>query len=317
MKFARVIRQNKQREREVIMARSKRRDTRGSTPRRYSGTHYRQWQSRDEQARQRRSKIIGRGAAFGIGVLLVLGFVLLVTVGHGSGTVGASGGPVSSVPTGYGSQNHAKGPCGNAGQAACPVVGEGWFAVSGASPASVAEAIANSPDYKAMQGHYGYVTTDTPALVHAFGAHTGNDYYDDDHWVVTVRNAAGMRCGIFDFVYDRLHGWMRFSSFGIISSQDPHTEQAFPYISAATAIAQLQRQRGLSLLTGTQPALIFFPIDPSFPDLNSPVHSWSGGGNSAMNPMWHIVGSDGHDYFVGADLKVYVTTKLPIAKGQP
>lgn len=299
------------------MARSKRRVARQSTSRRYSGTQYRQWQSKGEQSRQRSSTIIGLCAAFGIVALLVLGFVLLITVGRGSGVAGASGGPVSPVPTGNGSLNHAKGSCGNAGQAACPAVPQGWFAVSGASPASVAAAIANGPDYKAMQGHYGYTTLDTPTLVHAYAAHTGNDYYDDDHWVVTVRNAGGMRCGIFDFVYDRVHGWMRFSSYGVITPQDAHAGLPFPYISPTTAIAQLQRQRGLSMLSGTQPVLIFFPIDPNYPYLNSPVHKWSGGGNSAMEPMWHIVGSDRHDYFVGTDLNVYVTTNLPIAQGQP
>lgn len=299
------------------MARTQRWVARRSTPQRYSGTKSKRWQSEGEQSRQHGVTIITLGAALGMVALLVLGFAFLLTVGRGSSLAGASGGPVSHVPTGYGSLNHAKGPCGNAGQAACPAADPGWFAVSAASPNSVAAAIASSPDYIAMRDHYGYVALDTPALVHAYDAHTGNDYYDDDHWVVTVRNAAGMRCGIFDFVYDRAHGRMRFSSYGVITPQDAHAGQAFPYISPSTAIAQLQRQRGFSTLAGTQAELIFFPIDPSYPYLNSPVHNWRGGGNSAMDPMWHIVGSDGHDYFVGVDLNVHVTADLPIAKGQP
>ncbi len=299
------------------MARTKKQAVRRSTAQKYSGTKYRSGQVRGERSQRPGGTIIAIGASLGMVALFVLGFALLTTLGRGSSVVSASGGPVSHVPAGYGSLNHAKGPCGNAGQMSCPAADPGWFSVSSASPNSVATAIASSPDYVAMQGHYDYVALDTPALVHAYDTHTGNDYYDDDHGVVTVRDASGMRCGIFDFVYDRAHGRMRFSSYGIITPQDAHAGQAFPYISATTAITQLQHQSGLSTLAGTQPELIFFPIDPNFPYLTSSVHNWRGGGNSAMNPMWHIIGSDRHDYFVGADLNVHVTAELPIAKGQP
>ena len=35
-----------------------------------------------------------------------------------------------------------------------------------------------------------------------------------------------------------------------------------------------------------------------------------------MNPMWYVVGADGHDYFLGEVLHIYKHTDLPIA-GQP
>jgi hypothetical protein len=165
-----------------------------------------------------------------------------------------------------------------------------------------------------MQVQFGYVGLDIPALIHSYGAHTGNSYYDDDHWVVSVRNAMGMRCGIFDFVYDRAHQRMRFSSYGVITSLNPHATIAFPYTPSPVAVTKLGDQGRLSMKTGTQPELIFFPIDPNFPGLASPVHKWVSGGNSAMDPMWRIVGSDGQDYFVGADLIVHGQNELPIAK---
>ncbi len=256
--------------------------------------------------------------ALGITVLLIIGFALMAVIGYARDTATASGGgPTSSVSPGYGSSNHPKGPCGNAGQGACPAVDPGWFSVGSESPPAVAAAIENSRNYVAISAHYGCGTLDIPALVHAYGAHTGMDYFDDDHWVVSVRDTTGMRCGLYDFVYDRAHQRMRFSSYGLLTLQDPHARQAFPYIASSVALAQLQSQRKLSVQAGTQMELIFFPIDPSFPILTSPVHMWAGGGNSAMNPMWHLVGTDGRDYFVGANLGLYTPQDLPIATGQP
>jgi len=261
--------------------------------------------------------VITTTIVLGMVVLFVLAFGFLAVVGHNSSIARASGGSGGSVPAGFGALNHAKGPCGNSGQVACPAVNPNWFAVSPASSTAVAAAVASSKEYIALQGRFGYVAMDAPVLVHAYDAHTGNDYYDDDHWVVSVKDASGLHCGIFDFVYDRTHARMRFSSYGVVTPEDIHAHQAFPYVAASVALAQLQHLRGLNAMAGTHPDLIFFPIDPSFPYLSSPVHKWSGGGNSAMSPMWHITGSDGHNYFIGTDLQVYVQAQLPVAKGQP
>ncbi len=271
-----------------------------------------------DRASRTKTTLLATATALGLVTLMVVGLTWMVMLGRNSSVANASGGgPGSGTYSGYGSLHHPKGPCGNAGQAPCPQPDPGWFSIASTSPADVATAIERSENYLSMQGQFGYVSLDTPTLVHAFDAHTGNDYYDDDHWVVSVRNASGMRCGIFDFVYDHTGQRLRFSSFGVITSLDPHSKQAFPYISLSVAITQLYNQRKMGVKTGTQPELIFFPIDPSFPVLTSPIHNWGGGGNSAMAPMWLLVGTDGQSYFIGTDLVVHTHKDLPIAKGQP
>lgn len=269
---------------------------------------------------QSRPRTRGSKLSTCIGVTMVMavisGLALMFIIGHTSSTASASGGGPSVAP-GYGSLNHAKGSCGNAGQSPCPAVDPGWFALGTESPTAAAAAIAGSKNFISIAAQYACSLLDTPALVHAYGAHTGLDYYDDDHWVVSVRNGSGMRCGLVDFVYDRAHQRMRFSSYGVLTPQDPHSRLAFPYISSSVAQAKFQSQRKLTVQSGTSLELIFFPIDPSFPYLNSPVHRWAGGGNSAMNPMWLMTGSDSRDYFLGENLQVYAQPDLPIAKGQP
>jgi hypothetical protein len=290
---------------------------------RSSSRDYRMMSPISKQMASKRDRGFGKTAAtcFGIGltILMILGLTLMFIIAHGGSVASASGGGSNSGSySGYGSLNHVKGRCGNTpSQPTCPTSDPGWFSVSSVSPTAVSAAIAGSEIFASMQSRYGYKTLDTPVLVHAYDAHTGIAYYDDDHWVVSVRNAAGKESGIFDFLYDRVNQRLSFSAFGLITPQDPHSRLAFPYTSLSVAIAKLQSQRGLSVKTGTLPVLIFFPIDPNFPILSSPVHNWAGGGNSPMHPMWHVIGSDGHDYFVGIDLHVYAQKDLPIAKGQP
>jgi hypothetical protein len=243
----------------------------------------------------------------GVGLVLFLCFALVVVIGQGNKAVNASGGgPGSPVGT-------VKGRCGNPGQPSCPV-DPGWFPVTSESPAVVTAALARSRDVVMMRAQYGYTLFDAPILVHHYGRHTGMDYFDDDHWVVSVRNTLGQECGIFDFVYDRTNHRLRFSSFGVITSTDPHAHQAFPYITSSMAVAKLQQQLKRSVMAGVQPKLIFFPIDPHWRNLRSPVSKWAGGGQSPMDPMWHLIGTDGHDYFVGEDLRVYISSDLPFAK---
>jgi hypothetical protein len=68
--------------------------------------------------------------------------------------------------------------------------------------------------------------------------------------------------------------------------------------------------------SGHQPELMFFPIDPQWRDVHSPKHSCSGGGDSPMEPMWHIIGADGHEYFVGVNMQIYERRDLPLAPAQ-
>jgi len=259
------------------------------------------------------SVIISVGATLAI----VLGFIFISTIVRAHSTTTAPGGSPSSIPVAYGSLHHPKGWCGNTGQAACPAIDPGWFSVSSETPVAVTSAITHSSSFRTMMNQYGYTLLDTPTLVHTLSAKTGISYYDYDHWIVSVVNTSGQRCGVFDFIYDRAHQRMSFSSFGVVTPNDPHAKMAFPYTSSTAASVALQQQHGLAVAPSSQAELVFFPIDPNFRNLNSPVHLWSGGGDSPMNPIWLLRGIDGYDYFVGVDQHVYTQTDLPVAQGTP
>lgn len=170
--------------------------------------------------------------------------------------------------------------------------------------------------FKAIENRHGQLALDVPMVVHPFGVQpgVGSDYFQDDHWVVAARSTTGQECGIFDFVYDRIHQRIRFATYDVLTSQDPRYGHAFPFISAATAQAQVAQQRHASIMAGAAPTLIFFPLAAGWIGPEAP-HHWTGSGTSPVDPLWLIPGADGHAYFVGGNLHTYTVGDLPIAQG--
>jgi hypothetical protein len=168
----------------------------------------------------------------------------------------------------------------------------------------------SSPEYAMLQKRAGYTTLDTPIRVHSLHMHTGIDYYEMDHWVASARSTTGVRAGLFDFVYDATYKRLRFASFGVITPGDVHAHMAFPYVVGVQVLAKLQRQPGIHLLAASQPEPVFFQIDPRYRDLSSNKYRWYAGGDSPMNPLWHVAGVAGTDYFVGSDLHTYTSSMV-------
>ena len=84
----------------------------------------------------------------------------------------------------------------------------------------------------------------------------------------------------------------------------------------ARRLAACRRSGSLGAKAGTQPDLVFFPLAD---DVTGPqaTRSWTGGGDSPLDPMWRVIGADGATYFVGQDQHVYNLASLPIKAGKP
>lgn len=233
-----------------------------------------------------------------VGSVLLCALFLVCAVGKSMAS------PLASHLSGPGSLNYPKGWCGQQGQPSCRI-NLGWFPVSSEQPGEIARVMMRNSEYAMLQKRAGYSALDTPARVHSLNAHTGIAYYDLDHWIASARSTTGVRVGLFDFVYDAAYKRLRFSSFGVISPQDAHSHMAFPYIMGNQALARLQALPGIHILAARQPELVFFLIDPRYNNLSSKKYRWYGGGNSPINPLWHIAGTAGNDYFVGPNLRTF------------
>lgn len=173
--------------------------------------------------------------------------------------------------------------------------------------------MASSSILKAITQRFGASTVllDLPVRVHPTGAAGGSDYFTNDHWVASVRGASGKENGIVDFVYDASQNRIRFAGFAVLQASDPDYGRVFPYSTASNVVAALATQRHLSLKAGTSPELVFFTSAASY--AGQPNIQWQSGGTSPVDPIWHLVGADGNDYFVGTDGKAYGLSQIPIA----
>lgn len=241
-----------------------------------------------------------------VGVSLLVTLMAAVLIWHG--TIASA---TSSSQTG---KNNARNIwCGSAGQPACPTVDPGWVPLRSEAPGDVLAVLTHNKMFLTVESRYGQVGSDLPVLVHPFNPQNlGSDYYRDDHWILPVRDAQGLECGLLDFVYDRAHQAIRPSSFIMLQKRDPRYGRAFPYVSSSGAQAALNNARHMGLLSATAPELSFFPLAADYWGPEATRH-WTGGGASPMDPMWLLQGADGHTYFVGSDLHVQTQNNLPLA----
>jgi hypothetical protein len=243
--------------------------------------------------------------------LAVVSLIVMLMM-WGVANAGAAAGVTSADPKGPSVTNFTKHPwCGGDGQAACPLPEPGWIQLNGPTPGDVIAAIKTSDIFRTVNSNHGGKSLDLPALVHTIASPSGYDYFDDNHWVVSVRDGKNIQVGVFDFVYDRANQRIRFASYGTLIPKDARFGHAFPWTTASAASGRLQAERGLGLKLGSQPDLVFFHVsDAALGPQASQV--WSGGGGSPVDAMWRVTGADGVQYFVGQDRHVYVQSELPL-----
>jgi hypothetical protein len=247
----------------------------------------------------------------GIAASLVASFFLFQSTVFASPTTSLHAG--SDGPTTNAKQKHPW--CGVDGKPDCPAPDPGWISVTDNTPGAAARAIVGSGMFASIKTTHGIHALDLPARVHTLATPSGYDYYDDDHWVVSVRDKANKQVGIFDFVYDSANQRVRFASYGILRPGDTRYGHAFPTTQPTAVLQRLQTERGLSAKAGAQADLVFFPPDQQRFGAQA-KQPWGAGGSSPLDAIWQVPGANGVNYYVGSDQHVYELKDLPIGSGR-
>ena len=154
-------------------------------------------------------------------------------------------------------------------------------------------------------------TLGTPVLVHAYRPTPGML----DAWVIPLLQGADAHVvALLDFAYDKGQQRLHATAFaGPFAPGDPAYGQPFPRVAMQAALGQAQSKRNIIQMAGTEPQLIYFPIDlDKTTGPHASVH-WTGGGQFADTAIWLLRGTDGKDYLVGNDGQVYTPDQLPLS----
>lgn len=203
----------------------------------------------------------------------------------------------------------------------------GWVALPSASPTAVAGAARDTPLFQLVAGSSQLLskalqtgTLGTPVLVHAYRQIPGNT----DMWVVPVypkgsaTDSGAAPVALLDFTYDAADKRIHAATFaGPFVPADPEYGKPFPQVTAALALARLEGTRGIQPAPGTQPELVYVPIDLDKTTGPTATIHWTGGGQFPDMAIWLIHGADGTTYLVGLDEQVYTSSQLPLVSGAP
>jgi hypothetical protein len=153
----------------------------------------------------------------------------------------------------------------------------------------------------------------TPILSHPIRMHTGQDFNDCPHWLLPLYDDTGHLVAIADYIDDYPHKIVRFADSAQIFPGEPRYSNPFPYLSAEQAIALLKQQRNVGTKAHPAPELVFLPINFGLPERPGPAWNWRGGGAVPSDPIWLLAGSDGRDYLIGTDKRVYTLHDIPLS----
>ena len=199
---------------------------------------------------------------------------------------------------------------------ACPqatepplTVGTLQISVPDDSPSAMKELLADAPTLS--RDPTTILTPGMPVLSHPIRIHTGQDFNDCPHWLLPLYDSDGHLVSLADYVYDYPHKVVRFAESGQIFPGEPRYSNPFPYLSAEQARALLKQQRDVGTNADPAPELVFLPLNVGVPGQPGPAWNWRGGGVVPSDPIWLLAGTDGRDYLVGTDKRIYTLHDIP------
>jgi hypothetical protein len=230
---------------------------------------------------------------------------------------GTGAGPNGSQPSGQQTTGVTV-TCGAPGQPACSAQPSVWIPLRSSASADILAAARQSTlfaENRSDSGDHAHDLTrlGSPVFVQAMqpvgaAAPSGAGAVWPDFYVIPILDVQGNTTDAAEAQLNPTHTALHV--IAIVTYTHPRPAGTVTAVTMADAVAAVAAQAHTTVRAGSQPRLVYVPIDAAAQETGKIV--WTAGGESPADPLWLIPGADGQDRVVGNDSRLYTATQLPV-----
>jgi hypothetical protein len=208
--------------------------------------------------------------------------------------------------------------CGAPGQAACRGQPSAWIPLRSSASADILAAVRQSTlfaENRSDSGDHAHDLTrlGSPVFVQAMQP-AGTTAPADagavwpDFFVIPILDVQGNTTDAAEAQLNPAHTALHV--IAIVTYTHSRPAGTVTAVTMADAVAAVATQAHTTVRAGSQPRLVYVPIDAAAQETGKIV--WTAGGESPTDPLWLISGADGHDRVVGDDGRLYTVAQVPV-----
>jgi hypothetical protein len=199
------------------------------------------------------------------------------------------------------------------------VSGDPWIPLHSQAPGDIIAAARQSPLFQESRAGSGDHAHDLsrlgrPVFVRALRP-TGESAAEvADFYVVPILNQAGAATDAAELALNPSHTAVQV--IAIVTYTVPRADGSATVLRPDQAIHAIASQLQEAAQAISQPYLVYFPLDPAWQASQNSRPAWTAGGTVPADPLWLVTGTDGKQYLVGNDGRLYSVSQLPFWHGQ-
>lgn len=135
-----------------------------------------------------------------------------------------------------------------------------------------------------------------------------------DFYILPILSQAGAATDAAELALNPAHTAVQV--IAIVTYTAPRPDGSVAALQADQAVRAVASQRQEAAQAIKQPSLAYFPMDPAWQTSQTGQPAWTAGGALPADPLWLTTATDGKQYLVGNDGRLYTMSELPFWHGQ-